>query len=230
MAQHEEYIAACERIGVFTLFCLREGSYMRDILSNMCCGENNLLFEDVLALLIRKEFVSIAGEVVSITPNGRIYLLEHERTYVHSDGTMVLHPSWLNLKRLNVRFKDLLKGNAKSLKTFLIKNDDYVNSPGLFVDFLIGKNSGSDVSINPARLIEVCSLLKELRKHNYLQLSNGHDWSVFIEERISPFSINKEKEQIKKYERRAHGIRWLKTNTVKHIDEFITSLPIPKSR
>ena len=230
MGHNVDYILSCERMGVFALFCLADGDYEYDILASMVCLFNAKPFNDVMALLLTKGFAKVANEVVSITPEGRIYLLNHERTIMHDDGTMVLLPSWFDHKRANTKFKDFLKDNARLLINFLSTHSDHVESPLLFVGFLTGKNDGSSASINPGRIVEVSYLLNQLRSLGYLQLSTGHDWCNYIEENISPFSISGEKEQIKKYVRMSKGIRWLKTNTVRHIDDFILSLEPRKSK
>jgi hypothetical protein len=61
-------------------------------------------------------------------------------------------------------------------------------------------------------------------------LSYGRDWALHIETHISPLTLYGVKGQIKKYTRMANGVRWLKTNTVAHIDVFISSLGTVKHR
>jgi len=231
MPHNEEYIQYCEKAGVFALFFLREGEYEYDILGNMVCGNNAAVFDDVIALLLKKRLISVKDKVVSIEPDGRIELLNNKRAIAYSDGTMMLLPSWtdFNKKPIDVRFKDMLQGERQKVVAFLSKSN-YVNDPVLFVDFITGKNQGEDVFIHPDKLPVVSYLLKELCRAGYLKLSHGKEWTKYIESNISPFSLYGEKEQIKKYARVTNGVRWMKLNTVKDIDDLLLTLGTPKHK
>ena len=125
---------------------------------------------------------------------------------------------------LIVKFTPRLKNIQQEKLINLLQENDYVNNPKDFVDFLIGKKEGQGIEITDGSIIDVSYLLYLLYRYGLIRLNKGKDYQDYVETNICSFSMSNEKKQIKSNVSKVNRSHSSKHTTAKQLEQFVEKL------